>query len=290
MIVTVSGLSGLTNAYRSVLSAAGSPEMSGASRWLEASTGATAVIARSPAAPVIAIDRLRDISRKNLPGFGLPGIAAAVSSWASSFGSTAISAPGLAFVPRFSPDLHRALRSRPPSGSLTPVARRQNSGGAAPVAFARLRSGGVDAEGLVHHARGPGRSGEIRRCGAAGRRSPRGRPACDCDARARRHASRRTSPRDRPGPRFRPQSEYARGGGTAVQRGPEPAHARGDRTGVGPWRRCRLRSFRGVHAGVPGIWRRGQPRGAGTGGAALDRRDAPGPCAAAGHSRRGGAR
>ena len=36
MIVTVSGLSGLTNAYRSVISAAGSPEMRGASRWLEA--------------------------------------------------------------------------------------------------------------------------------------------------------------------------------------------------------------------------------------------------------------
>src|ERR671923_192998 len=36
MIVRVLGLSGLRNAYRSVLSAAGSSEMSGASRWLEA--------------------------------------------------------------------------------------------------------------------------------------------------------------------------------------------------------------------------------------------------------------
>src|SRR3954468_6611710 len=36
MIVTVSGLSGDTNAYRSVLSAVGSCEMSGASAWLEA--------------------------------------------------------------------------------------------------------------------------------------------------------------------------------------------------------------------------------------------------------------
>src|SRR5215831_5724884 len=35
-IVTVSGLSGLRNAYRSVLSADGSSEMSGASRWLDA--------------------------------------------------------------------------------------------------------------------------------------------------------------------------------------------------------------------------------------------------------------
>src|ERR1700737_1942316 len=35
-IVTVSGLSGLRNAYKSVLSALGSCEMSGASRWLDA--------------------------------------------------------------------------------------------------------------------------------------------------------------------------------------------------------------------------------------------------------------
>src|SRR5919201_1347138 len=36
MIVKVPGLSGLRNAYRSVLSAVGSSEISGASRWLEA--------------------------------------------------------------------------------------------------------------------------------------------------------------------------------------------------------------------------------------------------------------
>src|ERR687887_739130 len=36
MIVTVFGLSGLRNAYRSVLSADGSSEISGASRWLDA--------------------------------------------------------------------------------------------------------------------------------------------------------------------------------------------------------------------------------------------------------------
>src|SRR5947208_8768650 len=36
MIVTVSGLSGLRNAYVSVLSADGSSEISGASRWLDA--------------------------------------------------------------------------------------------------------------------------------------------------------------------------------------------------------------------------------------------------------------
>src|SRR4051812_1912635 len=36
MIVTVSGLSGLLNAYVSVLSAEGSSEINGASRWLDA--------------------------------------------------------------------------------------------------------------------------------------------------------------------------------------------------------------------------------------------------------------
>ena len=35
MSVTASGLSGLTNAYTSVLSATGSFEISGASRWLD---------------------------------------------------------------------------------------------------------------------------------------------------------------------------------------------------------------------------------------------------------------
>src|SRR5438105_1728857 len=41
MRVTVCGASGLTNAYTSVLSASGSDEMSGASRWLEASARKT---------------------------------------------------------------------------------------------------------------------------------------------------------------------------------------------------------------------------------------------------------
>src|SRR4051794_41647061 len=39
MIVTVLGASGLTNAYRSVLSACGSAAINGASRWLEAPPG-----------------------------------------------------------------------------------------------------------------------------------------------------------------------------------------------------------------------------------------------------------
>src|SRR6266545_3911844 len=43
MIVTVSGLSGLTKAYTSVLSAVGSWLMSGASRWLDAPARLTRV-------------------------------------------------------------------------------------------------------------------------------------------------------------------------------------------------------------------------------------------------------
>src|SRR5205823_213456 len=63
-IVTVSGLSGLRNAYRSVLSALGSCEISGASRWLEAfavpgpeprTTTATATAVASAAARASAI-------------------------------------------------------------------------------------------------------------------------------------------------------------------------------------------------------------------------------------------
>ena len=48
MIVTVSGLSGLTNAYTSVLSATGSLLISGASRWDDTyltSQAATSVVA-----------------------------------------------------------------------------------------------------------------------------------------------------------------------------------------------------------------------------------------------------
>ena len=54
MIVTFEGSSGLTNAYRSVLSAAGSPAIWGASRWLDASAppAAEAVMASAPASAV----------------------------------------------------------------------------------------------------------------------------------------------------------------------------------------------------------------------------------------------
>src|SRR5919201_4719090 len=59
MIVTVSGLSGLRNAYRSVLSADGSSEISGASRWLEAAAvdgpePRTAAVIPTPAATAAA--------------------------------------------------------------------------------------------------------------------------------------------------------------------------------------------------------------------------------------------
>jgi hypothetical protein len=47
--VTVSGASGLTNAYRSVLSARGSPAISGASRWLDApAPNGPVLVANSP--------------------------------------------------------------------------------------------------------------------------------------------------------------------------------------------------------------------------------------------------
>src|SRR5262245_45771969 len=64
MIVTVLGRSGLTNAYRSVLSAAGSLAISGASRWLEArlADGSSArAMAISPHSATIERIRVRTI-------------------------------------------------------------------------------------------------------------------------------------------------------------------------------------------------------------------------------------
>jgi hypothetical protein len=76
MTVRLFGLFGLTNAYRSVLSAAGSPAMSGASRWLDAKTPVTddAARRRAPARPagfervVKAVSPFDDGSPHNLPG------------------------------------------------------------------------------------------------------------------------------------------------------------------------------------------------------------------------------
>src|SRR5215204_4010238 len=68
MIVTVSGRSGLRNAYRSVLSAVGSSEIDGASRWLEAvpadgagplTTAAATATATSASAASVTL-RIRD--------------------------------------------------------------------------------------------------------------------------------------------------------------------------------------------------------------------------------------
>src|SRR5215207_1959142 len=63
MIVTVSCLSGLTKAYRSVLSALGSLLISGASRWLDARPAfgtAASVRASNPLAAMPARRRLRN--------------------------------------------------------------------------------------------------------------------------------------------------------------------------------------------------------------------------------------
>src|SRR6476619_7585873 len=63
MIVTLLGVSGLTNAYTSVLSACGSAAINGASRWLDAPPGvgpspANTPIAATAAAAVTAKRRL----------------------------------------------------------------------------------------------------------------------------------------------------------------------------------------------------------------------------------------
>src|SRR4051812_32471962 len=88
MSVAVSGLSGLTNAYRSVMSAEGSNAMAGASRWLDANAGpASAETATSPAAPAPISLRMDDmgvrpprwglVPRRSRRGAGAPGTDAA---------------------------------------------------------------------------------------------------------------------------------------------------------------------------------------------------------------------
>ena len=59
--VVVSGLSGLTNAYTSVLSNCGCPEMSGASRWLDALAvpGSSAVTPTAASPPVASAPQTR---------------------------------------------------------------------------------------------------------------------------------------------------------------------------------------------------------------------------------------
>ncbi len=82
MIVIVSGLSGLRNAYRSVLSAVGSSEIAGASRWLDALTpsGPGPLRAAATIAPTASADasprymsyRMVSLSRR-LVGYEPPG-------------------------------------------------------------------------------------------------------------------------------------------------------------------------------------------------------------------------
>lgn len=61
MIVVVSGLSGLTNAYRSVLSNCGVPEISGASRWeeAEAASGSSADVPAAASPPAASAPQIR---------------------------------------------------------------------------------------------------------------------------------------------------------------------------------------------------------------------------------------
>ena len=68
MIVTVSGLSGLTNAYRSVLSATGSMEINGASRWLDANAlpAARDAMTRAPA-NAVSLERFLNSSSSSVP-------------------------------------------------------------------------------------------------------------------------------------------------------------------------------------------------------------------------------
>src|ERR1044072_9146201 len=73
MMVRLFGSSGLTNTYRSVLSAPGSPAMSGASRWLDAAAPVT-VVAAMRSAPATAAALVRDDTEASLlSGAGLSG-------------------------------------------------------------------------------------------------------------------------------------------------------------------------------------------------------------------------
>src|SRR4051794_41326614 len=101
MIVRLFGASGLTKAYRSVLSAAGSPAMSGASRWLEARTPVTDVAAmrRAPATPAT-FDRVdKTVSPSECGGSrasprGRPG-RGQLDGWRPPFGAVVGAAQGL---------------------------------------------------------------------------------------------------------------------------------------------------------------------------------------------------
>src|SRR5690349_14733307 len=91
MSVTVSGLSGLRNAYRSVLSADGSSEISGASRWLDAlaAAGPDDRVARptTSAAAATAARRTTASFRIVSCSFQTAGSGSAVRRWPSCVGA-----------------------------------------------------------------------------------------------------------------------------------------------------------------------------------------------------------
>src|SRR5215831_6191213 len=104
--VSVSGLSGERNAYTSVLSAEGSSEISGASRWLEAEavpgpelrmTAATRASVTSAAAPrATATLRMRDVLLCGWPRRQLPaGVNARHSPGARDRFTRVATRPGL---------------------------------------------------------------------------------------------------------------------------------------------------------------------------------------------------
>src|ERR1700758_2323052 len=72
MIVAVDGLSGDTNAYRSVLSAVGSCEISGASRWLDAL--AATVLPRCATAKPSAVSAATTTSARKLLFTATPSV------------------------------------------------------------------------------------------------------------------------------------------------------------------------------------------------------------------------
>src|SRR5713101_2912095 len=86
MIVAVSGLSGDTNAYRSVLSAVGSSEISGASRWLEAPAGSAPLPRVATTAPSAARAAATNRPRTSVLTSATPLSATARHQWVGTVG------------------------------------------------------------------------------------------------------------------------------------------------------------------------------------------------------------
>src|SRR5207302_7367375 len=159
-IVNVSGLSGLRNAYRSVLSADGSSAISGASRWLEAFPAcgagplARATATAAAAAPATTSRRMTFFI-PHTPSRGRGLFAAAVGPVRSDFRRTDKAAGANAAYdsarqrvsvrrPPADPDAD-AARSRPPLGRSPRGARRPLRRGRARRALRPLRPRGLRA-------------------------------------------------------------------------------------------------------------------------------------------------